>query len=600
MLQSRCLCAIYVTALLAFWPSNPVIALESYGVKVTVTAPETDTRDQLSIEDLAQPAGGAQAVHNEYFLPIGSDTGPGDPIEGTLHLDGFTITHHNFTAIGSLSGTTNFPGISVQIIARGGVFLPVERDQFLTSDGADWDIILGSGRSWTEPGDQGWSRVSFPFTLVWRDAHRVANGVATFAYNGAKITNLRLQIGQDGAPSGPKLNFHSQVKLRFTPGPVDDADAELAKLRDERGANFPVQPWTALETLTGKGPLTGFDPEPGRPDISAGGLLVGDTIYLRSCATRFGPYPYCGQLRHSVFSVSKSLGAGIAMLRLAERYGPSVFNERILDHVTLHAPHEGWSNVTFGDALNMATGIGNLTPYRVDHYVDTDGTQNESLIWSVPTVQSKLLLISGYQNYPWEPGEVLRYKSSETMLLSIAMDRFIRAHEGSDYGLWDLLTDDVYKPLSLRPIPTRMAFDKEAEVYIPRFDGGMFPTFQEALRLARLLADGGVYQGRQILHADMTGVATDTSLDRGLGSGWFYAEGGEATYEMSLWLAPFQTSARCYLRVPAMSGYGGNYVLIMPNDTIGFRFADSPDNANWTYDSSGIRKVSHKVRPFCD
>jgi DUF971 family protein len=48
-----------------------------------------------------------------------------------------------------------------------------------------------------------------------------------------------------------------------------------------------------------------------------------------------------------------------------------------------------------------------------------------------------------------------------------------------------------------------------------------------------------------------------------------------------------------------MAGFGGNYVIIMPNDTIGIRFADGHDDGPYTWDSYGIRSVSHSLRPFC-
>jgi hypothetical protein len=52
-------------------------------------------------------------------------------------------------------------------------------------------------------------------------------------------------------------------------------------------------------------------------------------------------------MRHGVFSVTRSLGAAVALLRLAEKYGDSVFDLKIKDYVPVTATHAGWDDVTF-------------------------------------------------------------------------------------------------------------------------------------------------------------------------------------------------------------------------------------------------------------
>jgi len=69
-------------------------------------------------------------------------------------------------------------------------------------------------------------------------------------------------------------------------------------------------------------------------------------------------------MRHGVFSVTKSLGAAVALWRLAQKYGDEVLALKIKDYVPVTAAHDGWERVTFADALNMATGIGDNAPQR--------------------------------------------------------------------------------------------------------------------------------------------------------------------------------------------------------------------------------------------
>ena len=84
--------------------------------------------------------------------------------------------------------------------------------------------------------------------------------------------------------------------------------------------------------------LDGIDGEVAVDDVSASGLVVDGVLYVRGCNTRYGPYPYCREMRHGVFSVTKSLGAAIALLRLAQKYGDAVFDARIADYVPITAP----------------------------------------------------------------------------------------------------------------------------------------------------------------------------------------------------------------------------------------------------------------------
>jgi hypothetical protein len=69
---------------------------------------------------------------------------------------------------------------------------------------------------------------------------------------------------------------------------------------------------------------------------------------------------------------------------------------------------------------------------------------------------------------------------------------------------------------------------------------------------------------------------------------------------MSLWLHPYKAKNGCLVRIPALSGIGGTYVIIMPNGITAFRFADGRYNDPGTWDSSGLRKVSDYIRPFCN
>jgi len=110
--------------------------------------------------------------------------------------------------------------------------------------------------------------------------------------------------------------------------------------------------------------LDNFDGDTVPEALKVSGLLLDGVLYVRGCETRLGPYPYCRQMRHGVFSVTKSMGAAVALLRLAQKYGDEVLALKIKDYVPVTAAHDGWEQVTFADVLNMATGIGDNSPQR--------------------------------------------------------------------------------------------------------------------------------------------------------------------------------------------------------------------------------------------
>ena len=72
------------------------------------------------------------------------------------------------------------------------------------------------------------------------------------------------------------------------------------------------------------------------------------------------------------------------------------------------------------------------------------------------------------------------------------------------------------------------------------------------------------------MHRALTRQAVSTDENRGIPTGWTYADGSKSTYGQSFWLMPFEGRGGCRMRVPAMAGFGGNYVVLMPNRVIGF------------------------------
>src|SRR5207249_1188411 len=237
-------------------------------------------------------------------------------------------------------------------------------------------------------------------------------------------------------------------------------------------------------------------------EISANGLIVDGVIYLRGCHTRAGPSPYCRHMRHGVFSVTKSLGAAVALLRLAQTYGDQVFDLKIKDYVTVTATHDGWERVTFGDALNMATGIGDNAPQREPNEPMADENKPKMFKWvEARTAKDKLDISFSYGKYPWGPGEVLRYNSTQTFVLAAAMDSFLKRQAGPTAHLWDMVATEVFQPLGIFHAPMLHTQEADGGRGIPLLAVGLYPTIDDIAKLTILLHNGGQHQGQQILHA---------------------------------------------------------------------------------------------------
>ena len=540
---------------------------------------------------------GDSPVQNDYFMPL-EDAAPAlHEFSGTLSIESTKMSHR---LIWAREKVGSFPALKINLFTYKEHLVPVDRNMLLKGEGSTWNIILASGRIWSEPADKGYSRASFPFTLTPSRSNfgQTHNGIATFLFNEKRVSRLRFQIVQEAAPEN-KFDAWGQAGMKYRPSPLQDQVLLTQEFAKELAHQTPIRTWAELEQTYDPIMLDMIDETNNRENITLSGLIIDGAVYARPCRTRWGDYPYCGQMRHGVYSISKSLGAMLAMLRLAQKYGDGVFDLKITDYVDIASNHDGWREVTFGDTLNMATGIGDIEPRQVSGYVNEGSTALARKLYKTQTTNEKLKLIAAFGNYPWEAGEVFRYRTSDTFVLAVAMDRFIKSKEGQNASLWNFITREVLQPIGIVNIPVLHTIEPKRARGIPMLGIGMLPTLGEVAKLVKLLRNGGQHKGEQILSAKMLDEAIGKAMSHGLPTGW-QLDHGETYYNMSLWLHPYRAQNGCLLRIPAMSGHGGSYVIIMPNDITAFRFADGRENSSGTYDSRGLRKVADYIRPFCE
>jgi hypothetical protein len=452
-------------------------------------------------------------------------------------------------------------------------------------------LILSPGRAWSEAGDGGMSRASFPFVLVNELHNGTHNGLATFLFDDTRVSALRIQIVQETA-FWAKVDFWAQVPMTYTPGAIANEADLRAEFAEELRRQTPIRPWSAL----GASPaLDAFDGDAAPEDISANGLVVDGVLYVRGCHTRYGPFPYCREMRHGVFSVTKSLGGAVALLRLAQKYGDGVLDEKLTDYLPPGMAHAGWDGVTFADALSMATGIGDLKPVREPNDPLADENKPKMFRWvGLRTAKEKLEGALAYGKYPWGRGEVLRYNSTQTFVLAAAMDAYLKRREGPSAHLWDMVRSEVFRPIGILHAPKMHTLEKDGGRGIPLLGYGLYPTVDDVAKLVTLLQNGGRHDGRQLLStAKLAEALYRTSPTVGLPHGR-RTRFGEGRYHLSFWSVAYRTGTGCFVQIPFMAGLGGNLVALLPNGVSVFRFADG-DN----FDLDSMILAGETIRPFC-
>ncbi len=538
-----------------------------------------DQRDRVTVEELLTPNYTEDGpVNHVFFLPMGDSGSALHELEGTLTVPEFKMFDTVPVNQVKHSSLGYFPGFSAEFFTYEDSLVPVQREIILRSGKKSfWRLILSPGKVWSETGDDGMSRASFPFALVAEDTSETHNGVATFVFNDVQVSSFRFQVTQETA-AWRQVDYWGQSPMDYLPGLLEDRETLMIQFEEELSHQIPVRPWSDLEEKYDLQLLDTFNGDILPSSLSTSGLILNDTIYLQPCHTRYGHFPYCKSMRHGSFSVMKSMGAAIAMLRLAEKYGPEVFDLRIADYVEVTADHNGWEDVTFADALNMATGIGDDLPERTEPNIMMVDEEGDEEIFNgfmeAMSAQDKADVCFTAGNYPWGPGEVTRYNSCHTFILSMAMDGFLKSVEGAEADIWDLVLKEVYRPIGIYQAPIMRTIEPHGGRGIPQFWVGLYPTVADVAKVAILLRNGGQHQGQQLLHAGKLAEALRQTDVVGLPTGEFN-DYGEGAYHMSFWSMPYRSAAGGLHQIPYMTGFGGNRVILNPNGIITFQFADA-------------------------
>jgi CubicO group peptidase (beta-lactamase class C family) len=474
--------------------------------------------------------------------------------------------------------TQLFPGMTIHFVSRGEYLLPVERD-LIAPIGSDsfWQIQVSPGRVWSEKADGSLSRASFPFILTSNIENETYNGLATFLFDDDGVSNLRYQIVHQLSPFLVTTWFvgWGQVDVGYESGGVNEGPV-IAEFEQELADRLVWRDWSELEEKHGAELLNSFDSDIAPEKTVMSGLAIDGEIYLRSAHTPFGPYPYPREMRHGVWSVSKTATGLMTMLRMAQKYGDEIFDYKIADYLDVSEQHDGWAKVTFADALNMATGIGTgsnaVDPNDIyDGYIYSD--YDDYVAWYLaPTLEEKLEYVFDVPSHPWGPGEYARYRDRDTFALAAALDALYREKEGADADLWGMMLDEVYAPLGIHHMPMNLSKESDRPG-VPFLGWGLYTTADEIVKIAQLLQNGGMHNGVQLLSKSKLAEALYQTEIRGLPSG-STNQYGAGSYHLSVWHYPYQSKSGKHYTTPRMLGWGGVVIQMMPNGMTAFRFGN--------------------------
>lgn len=480
------------------------------------------------------------------------------------------------------------PAFDFEFVQSGDALIPLRRGS-LPGDDRNWEYLLEPGRVWQEPGDRGLARAAIPFALQERNANCMHYGVLSFLFDaGGAVSQVAYQISSETCLY-LKFDLWGLAKARYTPHESPAAASTVRAYQQELRSRLPMKP---IDTLPEDHP--GADPggfgaatEIESGDMTVFGFLIDGVHYVGGCSTRHGPYPFCDVLDLPSYSLAKSIFAGVALMRLEQQF-PGTSGQRIADFVPECARAGAWGDVTFGNALDMATGN------YLSAEVWIDERAEHVLELFLPETHARKIRY-GCGKFPRRepPGTRWVYHTSDTYVLGTALNAFVKQRLGAEQDLYtDVVVRELWQPLGLSPVTavTRRTYDTVAQ---PFTGWGLVLHRDDVVRLGRWLATGeGVLAGRQMLDQRML-AATLQRVPEDPGLQWldptFRYQHGFYAHDVSQYTGCAEPSW-----VPFMAGYGGIIVALFPNDTIYYYFSDG-DSFSWR--RAAI--AADQIRSFC-
>ncbi|MEP7358186.1 MAG: hypothetical protein ABI847_13155, partial [Anaerolineales bacterium] len=188
------------------------------------------------------------------------------------------------------------------------------------------------------------------------------------------------------------------------------------------------------------------------------------------------------------------------------------------------------------------------------------------------------------------PGRTWVYHTSDTFILTQAMNAYLKSQAGAEADIFNLVRDEVYIPAGLSAGALTSLRTGNSPTGAPMGGYGLLLTLDDTAKIARLLNnDQGRIAGQPVLEPSLLAAALQqNSADRGLDTT------GSPVYKYNngFWALPLNNSCRRW--VPFMSGYGGIVVALPPTGPSYYYFSDN-GQYNW---HSALVEID-RIIPFC-
>ncbi len=568
----------------------------------TPTPTPTPIPNSLSASDLfASAAPGTPVNDGAFAVPAGA-AAPADTFEGRLELVN-PAQNGSLQIIDDAGQLTepirrHLPPFSFEFVQDGSDLIPAQQGLIYTGH-PSWNYIVGPGRAWTQANDNGYTRASLPFALVEMNANCVHNGVMTFLFGNSRspnISNVRYQVTQETCAYS-KFNLWGQIAATYTPYTVTGAPAIRSAHAAEVSSRLPTRPLSALLTDY---PAAGVNlpaltrdyryPE----DITTYGLLANGVNYVSGCQTRFGEYAYCSEMRLPSYSTAKSAFNNVAAMRLGRLYGTGVYTQLIRDCLPEYTLGGDWTAVTLDHALDMATGNYLSAVYMSDE----NGPDNQGFIRTIPYSDK---IDRAFRLFPHQapPGTVWVYQDAASFIANQTMNSYLQRQQGSGTDVFNLVRDDVYRPLQLSQGFSTLRTDNSETGKALGFMG-LFYIQDDIAKIAKLLNSdaGALTQALEPSRLRESMYQEPSALGLPVPDTGSPSVPNTYRYNNSTW-AKHMTRAEfpqygCEFWVPYMSGYGGISVVMFPNGVTFYIFSDHQEYY-WT----AAANEANKLAPIC-
>jgi hypothetical protein len=579
------------------WADNILLSGDKGPAVVARPAFAADgTRLALTYVELTSAGASPLPADMSAYAPPANARPPGNIFQGMLALGaeraGSTIhvltdQFGDSTAHGGAAG--HLPAFDFAFVQAGDALIPARRGA-IPANHPEWEFILEPGRVWDEAGDHGLTRASIPFTLEERNANCMHNGVLTFLFGkNRNVSDVAWQIGSETCIYF-KFDMWGRAAATYKPGPVADAVRIASDYMQEVAHRMPARP---IESLAHDYP--GADPSNfgsagivPAGDIALYGLVANGVNYVGGCGTRFGLYPDCAVLDVPSYSLAKSIFAGLGTMRLSLLY-PGVTKEIIANYVPECAAAGTWNDVTFGNALDMATGHFNSLDDQAD-----ENAPDLSPFFLAEDHAARIKFACTHYPRKAAPGTHWVYHTADTYILGTALGAFYRGEAGAGADLYhDVLAGPIWKKLELSPsvYVVRRTYDATAQ---PFTGYGLTLHGDDVAKIADFInVDHGAIGGEQLVDPAMLRAALQQNPeDHGL-----RASTDDFRYHDGFWAWNAQHTLGCKSPtwIPFMSGFGGIAVALMPNGMTYYYFSDS---GVWVWSKAAAE--ANRLKPFCE